>query len=187
MTKADLQKELLAKVKLGTKPSHLKRSKSLSDIPIAPPLPTSPIPLVRSQSAQELEPTVSKLDQLKDEISILALKLETSEREKAELTVDNQQLKVALQEIDYQTKTRQLDSLALVPTNPLPPSELTELDQALISRHQTLKDFFKQYQKAQSLEQELEENIDYASEEIIRQDDEILKLKRENVKLKSSN
>ena len=39
MTKQALQKELLEKVKPGTKPSHLKRSKSLSDIPQAPPLP----------------------------------------------------------------------------------------------------------------------------------------------------
>jgi len=40
MTKnPDFQKELLEKVKPGTKPSHLKRSKSASDIPVAPPLP----------------------------------------------------------------------------------------------------------------------------------------------------
>src|ERR1043165_7057623 len=38
MTKnQDLQKELLAKVKPGTKPSHLKRSKSADDIPKTPP------------------------------------------------------------------------------------------------------------------------------------------------------
>jgi hypothetical protein len=42
MTKPDLQKELLEKVKPGTKPSHLKklkRSKSADDIPQTPPLP----------------------------------------------------------------------------------------------------------------------------------------------------
>jgi hypothetical protein len=40
MTKQDLQKELLEKVKPGTKPSHLKklkRSKSADDIPTSPP------------------------------------------------------------------------------------------------------------------------------------------------------
>jgi endonuclease/exonuclease/phosphatase (EEP) superfamily protein YafD len=40
MTKQDLQKELLEKVKPGTKPSHLKklkRSKSADDIPASPP------------------------------------------------------------------------------------------------------------------------------------------------------
>ena len=37
--KAQLQQELLEKVKPGTKPSHLKRSKSESDIPKTPPLP----------------------------------------------------------------------------------------------------------------------------------------------------
>jgi hypothetical protein len=38
MTKQKLQAELKEKVKLGVKPSHLKRSKSLGDIPSAPPL-----------------------------------------------------------------------------------------------------------------------------------------------------
>ena len=36
MTKQDLQKELLEKVKPGTKPSQLKRSKSTSDLPTQP-------------------------------------------------------------------------------------------------------------------------------------------------------
>jgi hypothetical protein len=77
-------------------------------------------------------------------------------------------------------------SLALTPINS-EPSEFSELDQSLIARHQNLKDFFIQYTKAQSLESELEENIDYAAEELVRQDDEILKLKGENSKLKSTN
>src|SRR5947208_15837546 len=54
MTKANLQKELLEKVKPETKPSHLKklkRSKSEGDIPQAPPLPQS-TPLSKSQSQQ---------------------------------------------------------------------------------------------------------------------------------------
>src|SRR5215208_6672013 len=52
MTKQQLQKELLEKVKPGTKPSQLKklkRSKSEGDIPKAPPLPKS-TPLSKSQS-----------------------------------------------------------------------------------------------------------------------------------------
>src|SRR5918912_1068151 len=54
MTKQDLQKEILAKVKPGTKPSDLKklkRSKSADDIPQAPPSPGS-VPLSKSQSQQ---------------------------------------------------------------------------------------------------------------------------------------
>src|ERR1043165_1487743 len=52
MTKPDLQKELLEKVKPGTKPSDLKklkRSKSAGDIPQALPLPIS---LTRSKSQE---------------------------------------------------------------------------------------------------------------------------------------
>jgi hypothetical protein len=45
MTKQKLQAELLEEVKEGVKPSDLKkklkRSKSLGDIPSAPPLPTN--------------------------------------------------------------------------------------------------------------------------------------------------
>jgi hypothetical protein len=53
MTKQNLQKELLEKVKPGTKPSDLKklkRSKSADDIPNAPPL--SSVPLNRSKSSE---------------------------------------------------------------------------------------------------------------------------------------
>ena len=167
----DLQKELLAKVKPGTKPSHLKRSKSLGDIS-SPPLPL---------------PSASSIQALETQISTLELKLATSEKEKNKLEVDNQQLKAALQEIDYQTQARKSASLSLLPTTPPPPSELSELDQALIARHQNLKDFFIQFSQAQNLAQELEENIDYASEELTRQDEEISKLKRESLKLKSTN
>ena len=52
--KENLQKELLEKVKPGTKPSDirkLKRSKSAGDIPSAPPLPNS-TPLARSKSTE---------------------------------------------------------------------------------------------------------------------------------------
>src|SRR3954447_8767517 len=57
MTKQDLQKELLEKVKPGVKASHLKklkRSKSEGDIPKAPSLPTQSTPLTRSQSNQPI-------------------------------------------------------------------------------------------------------------------------------------
>ncbi|CAJ0641723.1 7787_t:CDS:1, partial [Entrophospora sp. SA101] len=43
MTKDQLQAELKKKVKPGIKPSHLRKSKSLSDIPVAPPLPNTPL------------------------------------------------------------------------------------------------------------------------------------------------
>src|SRR5436190_1472223 len=55
MTKQELQKEILAKVKPGTKPSHLKklkRSKSDGDIPKAPPLPKSEVEQLKAELAQ---------------------------------------------------------------------------------------------------------------------------------------
>ena len=57
MTKSQLQKELLEKVKPGTKPSHLKRSRSMGDIPKAPPLPKN----------QEVEQLKAELAQVKAE------------------------------------------------------------------------------------------------------------------------
>jgi hypothetical protein len=52
MTKQDLQKELLEKVKPRTKPSHLKRSKSADDIspPKPPPLPLSELEQLKKQT-----------------------------------------------------------------------------------------------------------------------------------------
>ncbi|CAG8655706.1 8189_t:CDS:2 [Ambispora gerdemannii] len=72
MTKQELQKELKEKIKEGVKPSHLKRSKSLGDIPTPPPAP----PLNNSElSAYQAENTdlKKKISQLEDQI--LALRL----------------------------------------------------------------------------------------------------------------
>jgi hypothetical protein len=62
MTKQQLQQELKDKVKAGIKPSHLKRSKSLGDIPSAPPLP----PQTNQQLEQEnkqLKEQLAKVNQ----------------------------------------------------------------------------------------------------------------------------
>lgn len=59
MTKTDLQQELLAKVKPGTKPSHLKKSKSESNLASNKVIPT---PL--------LSPTL-KIKQLEDKVTEL--------------------------------------------------------------------------------------------------------------------
>src|SRR3954451_14599818 len=133
MTKQDLQKELKEKVKEGVKPSDLrklKRSKSAGDIPKAP-LPKS-TPLVKSKSAQELEPNNSKIEQLESKISVLELKLETQARELIEKDIEKYSLK------EQATKTnQQLKELAeFAQSN----SKQTELDQSLMARHQNLKD-----------------------------------------------
>ena len=64
MTKQKLQQELKEKVKEGIKPSHLKRSKSLGDIPKAPPLPNT-----LCQRCDELQ---KQLDKLNDDWTSLA-------------------------------------------------------------------------------------------------------------------
>src|SRR3954452_20560202 len=135
MTKQDLQKQLKEKVKEGVKPSDLrklKRSKSAGDIPKAP-LPKS-TPLVKSKSAQELEPTNSKIEELETKISVLELKLETQARELAEKDVEKllfaEQLKQKQQEVE--NLRQQLETAQSNPTQ--------ELDQSLIARHQNLKD-----------------------------------------------
>jgi hypothetical protein len=66
MTKQAHQKELQEKVKPGIKPSHLKRSKSLSDIPAVP----ESIPLKRTASQPALkQPNLAKqIEQLKQEL-----------------------------------------------------------------------------------------------------------------------
>jgi uncharacterized protein YPO0396 len=227
MTKQELQAKIKEKVKPGIKPSQLKRSKSLSDIPKAPPLPKSSPTLTKSKSAEELESIPSSkelVEQLETQISVLELKLETSKREKDQLAVDNHQLATALKLAEKQVhaktppasllqeqlkeKQKEIESLrkqletahsqinelknpdysqALIPAQTSAQAEFSELDQSLIARHQNLKDFFQQYEKTIKLEQELAENIDYASDELIRQDDEILKLSSENRQLKRTN
>src|SRR5204863_4516 len=88
--KDDLQAELLEKVKPGTKPSHLKRSKSASDIPVAPPLLNqtgSFSAVVEQLKKDKAELTTQKVllqDQLKEkqkEVEELRAKLETSSLE----------------------------------------------------------------------------------------------------------
>jgi len=105
MTKnPDFQAELLAKVKPGTKPSHLKRSKSADDIPKAPPLPIA---------------NLSELEQLKKQTDLNALLSEQLKEKQSEIESLRKQLETA---------------------NNSPGETLTELDQSLMARHQSLKD-----------------------------------------------
>src|SRR5436190_10081057 len=134
MTKQDLQKELLEKVKPGTKPSQLKRSKSASDISVKEAKPLS-----RSKSAPELEPSENSLKaqlaQAQDQISISELKLETQARELTELsslTEENNHLKaqaeIKQQEIENLRKNLASQALKLSQTK-------QELDNSLAARH----------------------------------------------------
>src|SRR5437763_907560 len=111
MTKENLQKELLEKVKPGTKPSHLKklkRSKSDGDIPKAPPLPLN-------TSFTDPNQALSTLEELKKATDLNALLTDQLKAKQSEIESLRQQLE----------------------TNP---TDLTELDHSLISRHKSLKD-----------------------------------------------
>src|SRR5436305_6310766 len=136
MIKELLQEEILAKVKLGTKPSQLKRSKSASDISVKETKPLS-----RSKSAQELEPIKKETtEQLETKISVLELKLETQARELDELVnlqAENSHLKeqaeIKQKEVEDLRKLLEIKSTELTQTK-------QELDNSLIARHQSLKD-----------------------------------------------
>ena len=130
MIKDQLQKEMLEKVKPGVKPSDLKkklkRSKSVGDIPQAPTLPIT-------------------IESLQDEISVLALQLETTAREKLELETENKQLKkqarnnppTALLTDQLKQKQKQIEELrAKLETE----NTTAELDTSLFARHKGLKD-----------------------------------------------
>ena len=123
MTKQDLQKELLEKVKPGTKPSQLKKSKSLSDLPTQPK-DNSP----KRKSLEIPSPPKSlkaQLTQAQDQISILELKLEACQRELTELNslqTENTHLKKELE-----SKKAELNQTK------------QELDKSLQARHQGLK------------------------------------------------
>jgi chromosome segregation ATPase len=162
MTKLDLQKELLEKVKPGTKPSHLKKSKSTGDLPAA----NLPAEQPRRKSIDLLSNPDSlkkKLTKAQDQISILELKLETQERELTELnnlSAENSHLKEQLKETNSK----------LVQTQ-------TELDNSLQARHQSLKDFGSEHEKRVKIQTELDNMAEESAEELTKNDQTITSLK----------
>ena len=189
MTKENLQKELLEKVKPGTKPSHLKRSKSDSDIPQAPPLPLSEIEQLKKENEQLKQKAQATAERLKD-LPDFAQSGNTS------FTDPNQALST-LEELKKQTdlnalltdqlKAKQSEIESLRQQLETNPTDLTELDHSLISRHKSLKDWFTQYSQNKVLEKELAENIDEAAEELVNQDKKISNLQNQIIKLKLTN
>jgi len=183
MVKEQFQKELKDKVKPGVKPSdlkRLKRSKSAGDIPATPPSPTL------------------KIKQLEDKISVLELTVETKDRELLEKESEIKQLKKnppPHQLLTDQLKEKQKDleslreQLATVSTEltTLKNSQDIILDENLTLKHQSLKDWWQQYEKNKDLERELVENVEYASKELIEQDKVISGLRTEISQLKLTN
>ena len=185
MTKEQLQQELLEKVKPGTKPSQLKRSKSASDLPIQPK-----DNLPKRKSLEIPAPPKSlkvQLAEAQDQISILALKLETQSRELTELNVLSQENKHLKEQAKI--KQPQMESLRkdLEETNSKLTQSQQELDKSLQARHQGLKDWNQVYQKAQALDSELNNTVEESAEELTTQDQRLTKLRTENFKLKQTN
>ena len=156
MTKTNLQKELLEKVKPGTKPSHLKklkRSKSEGDIPQAPPLPQS-TPLSKSQSNPPLtevkypytqlisqQQTLEKLEKettaKSDTIKLLRKKIEDLEKNNPPNALLSEQLKEKQKEIE---SLRQQVEDSAKQFKELKQNHSTLLDTNLTLKHQSLKD-----------------------------------------------
>ena len=203
MTKEQFQKELKEKIKPGVKPSKLKKSKSDGDLP---QIKTQPLKKSSSQLEIPSAPTspTTKIKELEDKITSLQDELNI-ERKKVDLLREdlskeqekNKELKKnppnLLLTDQLQTKQKELEKLRahLEETS----SELTTLkkeksnllDTNLELKHQSLKDWWKQYQKNQALEQELKENIDYASNELVEQDKVISDLQSQVRKLTLTN
>ena len=139
MIKQQIAQQLKQEFAKGNlKPSQLKRSKSASDLP-KNVQPTEP----RRKSLEVLSNPNSlknQLEKAQDQISILELKLETSQRELTELTEfkeENKHLKK-----QTQIKQQQMENLrkTLEETNTKLSQVQTELDKSLAARHQGLKD-----------------------------------------------
>src|SRR5437588_8581743 len=141
MTKQELQKEILAKVKPGTKPSDLKklkRSKSDGDIPKAPPLPKSEVEQLKAELAQVKAENQATLERLKD-------LHEFAKSSNSSLTNPTQALNTLTSELKKQTdlitllqdqlkeKQRELESLREKLETRV---NLNELDHSLEARHQ---------------------------------------------------
>lgn len=197
--KADLQKELLEKVKPGTKPSQLKRSKSADAIPLPPPAPD----LVRSKSnetfsdpkypyttlisqAEELEKLSKESEAKSTTIALLRKKneeLEAQLKKNPPPQLLHDQLKEKQKELEELRAEKELQSRFNSLKNSEPSETSAELDQSLFARHKSLKDWFSQYEKNKKLDQELVENIEEASTELIKQDKKIVQLQQQILRL----
>jgi len=199
MTKEQLQQEIKEKVKPGVKPSEirssrrtsivgdqlkkLKRSKSVSDIPNSnipvPPPPPQSIPLTKSQSNPPFTDTKypyttlisqqQEIDQLTKEsqaksttIALLRARIEKLEKNPPTPLLQDQ----------LKEKQKQIEDLR----KKLEESQ-TELDNSLFARQEANKQFAKIHTQLQSVRQELAENVDQASNELISQDDLIGRLR----------
>ena len=140
MIKPEIAQELKKEFAQGNlKPSQLKKSKSLNDLPkniqaTEPSRRKSIDPIVKEETLAK------QLEKAQDQISILALKLETQARELTELNVLSQENKHLKEQVKI--KQPQMESLRkdLEGTNSKLIQSQQELDKSLAARHQGLKD-----------------------------------------------
>lgn len=201
MTKDALQKELQEKVREGVKPSDLKklkRSKSADDI-VSPSPPNPPLKKSQSQLEIPLQPnSKQQITNLQEQIQFHSQaaqnylqslqsaqarvsELETSLKNVPPSQLLQDQLREKQQEIEQLRKDLEQTNLELTS---LKSQHSSLLDTNLTLKHQSLKDWFKQYQQTQKLEKELAQNVDYASNELLTQDKTISQLRTELSTLK---
>ena len=163
MTKDQLQKELIEKIKPGVKASDLrklKKSKSDSDLPNTPKTQ----PLQHSKSQLEIPLTQPSKEEtiinLKEQVKFHA---ETAQNYLQSLSTS--QAKVSELEEKLEAKNTELKVTK------------QELDNSLFARVEAVKQFGKVYDKLQLVKQELDDTVDQASDELVKGDDKASQLR----------
>lgn len=179
MTKQQISQELKQEFAKGNlKPSKIKKSRSLNDLPAQ-----TTKPLKKSKSAEELEPKPA-IEQLETKISVLELELEVQKRELNEL----ESLKEENEHLREQMKVKQQELEGLRKDLEEITSELTqvknELEVSLTARHQSLKDFGLEHSKRVQSEKELDSTVEESAEELVNQDEKITELRNQISQLK---
>jgi chromosome segregation ATPase len=172
MTKEQYQKELLEKVKPGVKPSDLrklKKSKSADDLPEPSPSRLSEL----ETKNQELEKQLTLTSQALDELTKIA------QGNVPPASLLKEQLTEKQKEVENLREKLETTNLKLTLTT-------AELDNSLFARAEATKQFGKVYAKLQLVKQELNENVNQASDELLNQDETISKLRgqKQQAKLK---
>jgi chromosome segregation ATPase len=180
--KDNLQKELQQKVKPGIKPSHLRKSKSLDNIPSAPPLPNPPLQKSKSQldipvlNEPSQEQQISQLqEQVKFHAQTAQNYLQSLQTAQAKITELEEEL--TNKEIFTDAPEENISELK---------TKITELEEQILQlRLDKIKDFGDYYQKKQDLESELELNITEGVSEIHRLENKLLATNKKKLELQA--
>ncbi|CAJ0856019.1 17307_t:CDS:2 [Entrophospora sp. SA101] len=179
MTKDQLQAELKKKVKPGIKPSHLRKSKSLSDIPVAPPLPNTPLQKSKSQlDIPTQQPTPEQqISQLKQTLTFTQ---NTAQNYLASLQVA--QAKITELEAELKSHETFIDAPEENPAELK--TQISQLEEQILQlRLDKIKDFGDYYEQKKVLETELEENISEGINEINRLENQLLATNKKKLEL----